>query len=46
MTSVLGLEGVVKNSTSRTISGNAAEFFNNAPTHFSTIMDIVVVWRS
>ena len=44
LASVVGLEVVDKSSTP--VSGNAAEFFDNAPTHFSTIMDIVVVWRS
>ena len=40
MASVVGLEVLDKSSTH--ISGNSAEFFDNAPTHFSTIMDIVV----
>ena len=44
LASVVGLEVVDKSSTP--VSGNAADFFDNAPTHFSTIMDIVVVWRS
>ena len=39
LASVVGLEVVDKSSTP--VSGNAAEFFDNAPTHFSTIMDIV-----
>ena len=42
MASVVGLEVVDKCSTSRAINGNAAEFFNNAPTHFSTIMASLV----
>ena len=40
MASVVGLEVVDKSSIP--ISGKSAEFFDNAPTHFSTIMDIVV----
>ena len=40
MASVVGLEILDKSSTH--ISGNSAEFFDNTPTHFSTIMDIVV----
>ena len=43
MASVVALEVVDKSSTSRTKSGNAAaEFFDNALTHFSTIMASVV----
>ena len=34
MASVVGLEVLDKSSTH--ISGNSAEFFDNAPTHFST----------
>ena len=44
MASMVGLEVVDKSSTP--ISGNSAYFFDNAQTHFSTIMDIGVVWRS
>ena len=44
MAIVVGLEVVEKSSTP--VSGNSAEFFDNALTHFWTIMDIVVVWRS
>ena len=40
MASMVGLEVVDKSSIP--ISGKSAEFFDNAPTHFSTIMDIVV----
>ena len=40
MASVVGLEVVDKSSIP--ISGNSAEFSDNAPTHFSTIMVIVV----
>ena len=40
MASVVGLEVVDKSSIP--ISGNSAEFFDNAPTHFSIMMDIVV----
>ena len=40
MASVVGLEFVDRSSIP--LSGNSAEFFDNAPTHFSTIMDIVV----
>ena len=41
MVSLVGLEVVTKSST--TVSGNAAEIFDNAPTLFSTIMASVVV---
>ena len=44
LASMVGLEVVDKSLTP--VSGNSAEFFDNAPTHFSTIMNIVVVWRS
>ena len=37
---MVGLEDVDKSSTP--ISGNSAEFFDKAPTQFSTIMAIVV----
>ena len=40
LASVVGLEVVDKSSIP--ISGNLAEFSDNDPTHFSTIMDIVV----
>ena len=40
MARVVGLEVVDESSTS--VSGNAAEFFDNAPTCFSTIMARVV----
>ena len=40
MASVVGLEVINKSSTP--INGNSAEFFDNALTHFSTIMAIVV----
>ena len=40
MASMAGLEGVDKSSTP--ICGSSAEFFDKAPTHFSTIMAIVV----
>ena len=40
MVRVVGLEVVAKSSTP--VSGNAAEFFDNAPTFFSTIMASVV----
>ena len=40
MARVVGLEVVDKSSIP--LSGNSAEFFDNAPTHFSTITDIVV----
>ena len=40
MASMVGLEVVDKNSTA--ISCNSAEFFDKAPTQFSTIMAIVV----
>ena len=40
MASVVGLEAVDKSSTP--VISNAAEFFDNAPTSFSTIMASVV----
>ena len=40
MASVVGLEAVDKSSTP--VIGNAAVFFDNAPTSFSTIMASVV----
>ena len=40
MASVVGLEAVDKSSTP--VIDNAAEFFDNAPTSFSTIMASVV----
>ena len=40
MARVVGLEVVAKKST--TVGGNAPEFFDNAPTSFSTIMVRVV----
>ena len=40
MASVVGLEVLDKSSTH--INGTSAEIFDNALTHFSTIMDIVV----
>ena len=40
MASVVGLEAVDKNSNP--VGGNAAEFFDNVPTSFSTIMASVV----
>ena len=40
MASVVGLQAVDKKSTH--VSGKSAEFFDNAPTHFSTIMASVV----
>ena len=43
MASVLGFEVVDKSSTP--VGGNAAEFFDNAPTSFSTITASVVVCR-
>ena len=41
MASMVGLKVVDKSSTP--LSGNSAELFDNAPTHFSTIMNILVV---
>ena len=40
MASLVGLEAIEKSSTP--VSGNAAEFFDNSPTYFSTIMASVV----
>ena len=40
MAGMAGLEGVDKSSTP--LGGNLAEFFDKAPTHFSTKMAIVV----
>ena len=40
MASMVGLEVVDQNLTA--LSGNSAEFFDKAPTQFSTIMAIVV----
>ena len=40
MASVVGLEAVDKSLTR--VSGNAAEFFDDAPTYFSTIKASVV----
>ena len=42
MASVVGLEVVDKSSTPRAVSGKAADFFDNAPTYFSTILASVV----
>ena len=41
MASMACLEGVDKSSTP--LCGSSAEFYDKAPTHFSTIMAIVVV---